>query len=177
MPDFKIVRRRLSDEEIALLIEEIKQTPDIIGFTAFEWANFDGVFVAEINNKLAGIITLANTFGNWVNIAAFYVLPKYQGSGIGNRLFEAALRAAMRKKKNVYVITYNEIAAAIMKKNGLQTYDDFFKLPLFVIFANILHALNCYRIYEFIRKKIAFPADRKLIFGVKHCKESFCILN
>lgn len=164
---FKIVRRRLDDKEIAFLIKEIKQTPNITGFTVSEWDSFDGIFIAEIDNKLAGIIALKNTAGNWVSIEAFYVLSKYRNFGIGNKLFDAALKAAMKKKRNLYVITYNEAVVSIMRKNNLQVFDAFFKLPFFVMLANITHALNCYRVYEFIRKKIAFPADRKLTFGIK----------
>jgi GNAT superfamily N-acetyltransferase len=166
-PDFKIVKRRLTEEEIAFLMNAIKETPTVTGFSENEWRNFDGVFVAEVDNRFVGVITLANTFGNWVNMPASYLLPEYRGLGIGNALYAAAVKAAMRKKKDICAIIDSEIAENILRQNRVQIYESFFELPFLVMLFNMAHVLNCYRIYEFIRKRIVFPAERKLTYGIK----------
>lgn len=161
------MNRRLTEEEIAFLVREIKKTPMIAGFSAREWRKFDEIFVAEVNGKIAGTIVLTRLFFGWMRITAFFVLEKYRNKGIGSKLFDAAYDLIVKNKNRAYVASYDIAVIHKMQQKDMWLTDNFFELPFIVGCFNIGFVMHPYRIYEFFRKEIELKSVKRLIYGVK----------
>ena len=54
--NFRIIQRQISEAEAKLLIQRIKKTPYIMGYTLKEWLTAKNITVAEDENgNLAGV--------------------------------------------------------------------------------------------------------------------------
>ena len=97
---------RLSEEKLAKRREEILHP--ISG----------AMFVAKENGRVIGFCKTGLLEGN-NEIQAIYVLPEYQGKGIGKILWNEAQKSLNPQKNTVvHVATYNENAIAFYKKLG-----------------------------------------------------------
>jgi ribosomal protein S18 acetylase RimI-like enzyme len=93
------------------------------------------VWVAEENERIIGFCEAIKENEN-NRIQAIYVLPSYQGKGIGRRLIKKAF-AWLGKDKDIYVnvARYNQQAIDFYKKNGFEetgrsgVFDSAAKLP------------------------------------------------
>ena len=84
----------------------------------------EGFFVAKLNDEIIGFICADK---NWTKdrgeIHEFVVSPKYQGLGIGKKLFETALnylRKSGKKCVGLWVGEKNEKAKSFYKKYGFE---------------------------------------------------------
>jgi len=87
---------------------------NLAGFVAGEWhsirvAEMDGAIVGAVGVNPAGVI--------WM----LYVLPAYQGCGVGSALYDAAIgtiKTAGRRKAVLEVLAANENAIAFYRARG-----------------------------------------------------------
>jgi len=165
MPAFQITKRLLSSEEIDLVVEEIKQTPNITGYIKKEWENFGKVFVAEVDCKLAGVAVNVSISKEWEELAVLLVLEKFRGQGIGKALFYKALEDIKNRQKNAYTTSRNPIVLKLMKENGFQ-FVSLLKLPLPITLFNLKFIFSFYRISEFLRKQKFFPKQEAFQYGI-----------
>ena len=89
LDSFRILTRKLTEGEIRLLMQLIRETPNITGYSYREWQAFTNVLVAESGGKLAGVCVTKPLYGKWYEIAVLYVLEEYRAHGIGSELFKA----------------------------------------------------------------------------------------
>ena len=81
---------------------------------AREWQN---IHVALVDNAIVGAVGINPTGVIWM----LYVLPAFQGCGIGSALYEAAigsLRQAGQRKAHLEVLAANEGAVAFYRARG-----------------------------------------------------------
>lgn len=166
MPNFSITKRPLTIQEIDLVTREIKQTPNITGYTQKEWQNFGKVFVAEVNSEIAGVAVNVSISKEWEEFAVLLVLEKYRGQGLGKALFNVALEDIKNRHKNAYTTSRNPIVLKLMKENGFQ-FLSLLKLPLPVTLFNLKFICSFYRISEFLRKQKAFCNQPEFEYGVR----------
>lgn len=172
-----IVKRHLDEEEAKLLVNEIKYTPYISGYSDQEWLSCPHVFVAENSQgELVGACLNDDFYPDWSEIAALFVLRKHRNKGIGKDLFEASYQDGYRRNKNIFVISSNPLIVKMLKKynfvisndvNGL--YNNPYNKYYFILnyFYKIRWFMNLYRIQEFYRKRIFYPVKIKSIYGLK----------
>lgn len=94
-----------------------------------------GIWVAKDEDKIIGFCTAIRE-GKHNRVGAIYVLPAYQGSGLGRLLIEKAF-GWLGNKKDIFVnvARYNKQAIDFYKKFGFVetgkrgTFDDAAKLP------------------------------------------------
>lgn len=165
-----IKKRKLSDREIKILIEEIKRTPYMAGHSWREWRNFSDVFVAEINGELAGVSVVIDLGFNWVEIGAIYVLEKYRRAKIGKKLFDQAYSYAVSEKKNIYIVSRNPIVKKWMLDKKMILANHVFNLPSPIIWHDIIMFFSLYRILEFFRKSVLFRHKAEYSYGYKIVK-------
>lgn len=92
----------------------LSSTRDLAAFTAGEWQSIrvalvDGQIVGTVGVNPAGVI--------WM----LYVLPGYQGLGVGSALYDAAIgtiKSAGRRKAVLEVLAANENAVAFYRARG-----------------------------------------------------------
>lgn len=171
----KITKRQIKESEAKLLIEQIKFTPKIIGYTLKEWLNADHVLIAEDDNgQLLGACMNYDISQDWTKIAALYVLEEFRNQGIGKALFYQSVEDAITRQKNIYTISSNPIVINCMNQLEFTTFNSFLNFPK--AYKNeqtafYLHTLqwltNPYRIQEIIRKQIIYREQEPFIYGLK----------
>ncbi|MEI7425116.1 MAG: GNAT family N-acetyltransferase [Candidatus Staskawiczbacteria bacterium] len=76
------------------------------------------LFVARDNNKVVGVCVVSKK-GKFNEVNVLYILPEYQGMGIGERLFERSVNW-LGNRKNIFikVVSYNIGAISFYEKYG-----------------------------------------------------------
>jgi ribosomal protein S18 acetylase RimI-like enzyme len=95
-------------------VTTLEQTSHLGGFVAGEWhsvrvAEFDGEIIGAVGVNPAGVI--------WM----LYVLPAYQGCGVGSALYDnaiGAMKKAGSRKALLEVMAANENAIAFYRSRG-----------------------------------------------------------
>lgn len=77
-----------------------------------------GSWLAFVGNKLVGAISCKNQDDNTVWLSGFYVDVKYQGMGIGKKLYQLVLDFAQKKELQLEVYAHNVRTIDIYKKWG-----------------------------------------------------------
>lgn len=97
-------------------------------------------WIAKIDDQIVGFIGV-NKDKNIIE--ALFVLPDFQGQGIGSRLLEKALKSLDNSKQiSIEVVSYNERAKSLYRKHGFtedgEVNDDPITLPNGKIIPKIL---------------------------------------
>lgn len=164
--DYLITKRPLTDQEVDLIYHEIKNTPNITGYTKNEWRVFKNVFVAEKKGNLIGISLTKGIDTQWEEIAVLYVLPAFRHKGVGKHLFYKSFESLKDKKKNIYAVSRNQSIISLLKSNRFE-FVNFWSLPLDLKTQILKFALNPYRIYEYLRKSIRYKSKDKWVYAIK----------
>jgi len=172
---YSIIKRKLKDTEIKILVQEIKNTPNISAYSKLEWQNCENLFVAEnADGQMIGACLNDDFFSKWTEIAALFVLEEYRNLGIGKKLFIKSLEDSIDRRRNILVMSGNPFVVKMMKEQGLTIFNSLKKLPrpfnkyavVLNYFYEIRWFLNWYRIVEIIRKKLIFRSKSKYTYGL-----------
>jgi len=164
MEQFEIQKRALTDQEIDLVVEEIKKTPNITGYTKKEWQKFADIFVAQKSGELAGICLVKKINKQWSELAVLFVLPKFRHLGLGRKLHFKAMEYL--QNKNIYAVTRNEATIDFLKHDHFELLN-FSQLPFFLKLRVFIYALSFYRIKEYVRKTRVFKNTQKWFYAIK----------
>lgn len=173
--NFQIIQRQISEAEAKLLIQRIKKTPYIMGYSLKEWLKAQNIMVAEDEHgNLAGICLNYSLNQKWHKIAALFVLEEFRGRGIGKSLFYASVENALAEEKYIYASSANPIVISMMDALGFVKFDnliDFsreYSQDKWLIYSHSLKWLfNFYRVREIIRKKLVYELRESFVYGVK----------
>jgi ribosomal protein S18 acetylase RimI-like enzyme len=84
--------------------------------------------VAEINNEIIGFagIQFGSPESDYTRLHKLYVLPNYQGSGIGKDLLNEVEKQAISRQTQAIHLNVNKrnIATEFYKKNGFKTLEE-----------------------------------------------------
>ena len=114
-----IAHRPPTRAEALKLHQELKTTPDILGYTVRELERLSDVHVALAGQEFAGACWSVDLALGWTEIAAFYVLPEFRGMGSGERLFRAAWDRTQGCQRHVYVLRRNPKVVGWMRELGM----------------------------------------------------------
>lgn len=137
------------------------------GHSKREWRNFNDVFVAEIDSKIAGVCVNIDLGFNWVEIGAIVVLEKYRGLKIGKKLFNQAFDYAVKDKKNIHMVSRNPIVKKWMQERNMILANHVFNLPFPIIWHDFVMFFSLFRILEFFRKSFLYRNKPEYIYGYK----------
>lgn len=153
MDEIIIKNRCLTLDEAKTIRQEIRETPNLTGYSLHELLGFSNVFVSMANKHFAGMIANINFAKNWTEISAFVVLEKYRGQGIGRKLFDSAYIVAEETGKNIFIVSRNPVVIKMMEAKGSLTLaNSLFKLPWAIVFFEFKAVFSWYRITEYFRK-------------------------
>ena len=174
--EIKIVKRKLNGKEAKLLVTAIKNSPDISGYTVREWVNCSNVFVAEDREgKTLGACMNDDFAKGWTEIAVLFVFEQHRERGIGRAFLNLSLEDARKRNKNVMMLSRNDIVTRMMLESGLKIISNRAELPGYLkkhkltltLYYDTRWLMNFYRIFEIIRKKVAFGVRQPFIYGFK----------
>jgi GNAT superfamily N-acetyltransferase len=109
----RIIKRKLSENEISSLAEESRKSAHIGLIKPSLWKKFKDIYVAEDNEKLVGICAIFH-LKNWIKIGPIIVLGKEQGKGIGKALISTIIQEY--PKSNFYIGSSNPRVKSIASK-------------------------------------------------------------
>jgi GNAT superfamily N-acetyltransferase len=138
MPDFSITVRKASPTDVTAIFQliqeladfekalyEVETSPEQLLKDGFTENPLYGCFVAEVEGKLVGMSLYYFRYSTWkgkrLYLEDIIVSATYRGSGIGKRLFEAALRESLNTRCNGMmwqVLDWNEGAIGFYEKYG-----------------------------------------------------------
>lgn len=151
---FTIASDALTDTEIALLIEQMKNFPHV-GLLSHEmWRKFDYVYVTRSNNRLIGACAVVKLH-NWIKIGPVIILSKYHNKGYGKKLLTKIVNDFRRH--NLYIGSSNPAVIKIVRLLGFKKINNFFKLPKEIkvyLIKYFLERLNINFLLDDIRKKL-----------------------
>lgn len=148
-----LTHRPLRPSEAACLHEELKTTPNILGYTVRELTHFADVFVAEgEGGAFAGACVSKDLLFGWTDIAVLYVLPAFRGRGVGTRLYAAAWERARGRGRHVYTLSRSPEVIRLMERYGMTMTGNPFRAPLAVHLHQNRHMASLYRWREAFRK-------------------------
>lgn len=166
--DFRITARPLTLSEAKRLHEELKTTPNILGYTVRELTHFPHVLVAETEaGAFAGACISKDLLLGWTDIAVLYVLPDFRGAGIGARLFKDAFARAQERQRHIYVLSRNPSVIRLMEQSGMETTRAVWKAPLAVHLHQQCHMSSLYRVREAFRKSTMRNDGHRFHMGKK----------
>lgn len=167
-----ITPRRLERDEAVALHREIRETPNILGFTVGEWMRFRDLQVADIDGEFAGAaLSLDMPFG-WTDIAAICVLRAHRGAGTGKQLFYAAWKQAEIRKRHIYMMSRNPTVVEWMREKEMTIDARLWSAPVGVQIYMPIYMANWYRHVEIFRKSRMISKCPELVQGVKRCTEN-----
>jgi GNAT superfamily N-acetyltransferase len=172
---FRIIQRQISEAEAKLLIQRIKNTPNIMGYSLNEWLKAQNLMVAEDEyGNLAGVCLNYVLDEKWHKIAALFVLDEYRGIGIGKSLFYKSVETALETEKYIYTNSANPIVIKMMDALGFFKFDSLANFPkeyspdkLLIYSHSLKWVLNPYRVREIIRKKLVYGLREPFVYGIK----------
>jgi GNAT superfamily N-acetyltransferase len=161
-----ITHRRLTGAEARLMHEELKSTPNILGYVPSELEAFEDVWVSEVDSSLAGVCVSKDLLFGWTDIAVLYVLPAFRGQGLGAALYLAALRRAQERGRHVLTLSRSPEVIRLMERQGMEVTGALLRAPLALHLAMIPHMMNLYRIREAKRKSPQMKGSPPMVVGL-----------
>ena len=163
----EIIHRPLSRAEAVRLHQELKTTPNILGYTVRELLRLSDVQVAQAGGEFAGACWSVDMAQGWTEIAALYVLPAFRGAGIGGRLFRAAWGRAQERERHVYVLSRNPQVVGWMRDLGMAVDGRLWRAPLAVHWYTPRYMMSWHRAVEGARKRRQIARCPPLVQGIK----------
>ena len=163
---FDIIYRRLTTEEARRIHLELRETPNILGYTVWELLRLTDVHVAIVDGAFAGATWSFNLAFGWTEIAAIVVAEEFRGHGIGEALFEAAWARADGRGRSVYMMSRNQKVVDWMRAKGMTIDERFWAAPLAVHLHEPLYMASWYRHVEMFRKWRSIRKCPSLVQGI-----------
>jgi GNAT superfamily N-acetyltransferase len=149
-----ITRRGLTAPEAARLHEELKTTPNILGYTVRELLRFTDVLVAEAKGDFAGACLSKDLAFGWTDIAVLYVLPAFRGTGVGTRLYAAAWEADWERGRHIITLSRAPQVIHLMERFGMELTRSAWRAPFAYHMEMNWHMMSLYRWREMMRKSL-----------------------
>jgi len=146
-------KRKLRDEEIDVLVEEIKKFPNPITGKK-SWKTFEKVYIAKtLQNNLIGVCG-TKKLNNWIKIGPFVVFEKYQGKGFGKKILDVLV--GDYPQDDLFIGSRSPAVAKIATKLGFEEIVNILSVPneiRWYLFTYIFENLSLEFFKECMRKK------------------------
>lgn len=163
----RIVRRKLTNEEVDLLIHDTKSFPSLVYVSKERWLGFENPYIIGESDNFAGVC-MVYELKDWIKIGPLVVLKKYQSKGFGKQLLYQIVKDY--KDKNIFITSSNTNVKKILDKFNFTYINNYFSLPfemkLFLI-KQLYEHFNFNMLVEFIRKFFTL-SRRKRYYYVKY---------
>lgn len=154
-----IEKRALSEQEIALLVEEVKQFKDLAYVKPHLWRSFTDVTVAMVDGEFAGCCATELRFG-WRKIGPIAVRRVFHNLHVGAQLLRSVLEE--RKQEQFYFGTSHKKLKEFVKQFPHIKKVPRLRLPFFVLLSTlfyIIEYMSLQYLIEGVRKRIQFGRD------------------
>lgn len=154
MNKFVFSNSDLTESEIEELVAAIKASPGFTNYSIEELREYNRskkLIGLRSSGEICGIATYEHIDEEWAEISTIMVLPKYQGKGLGKKLWQKALKKL--SGKNIFAMAYNPVTKyGLALKTGFQK-KRFWQLPFVVQFFFLFQRFRMHKIIGFLTKK------------------------
>ncbi len=164
----KITKRKLTDKEIDILIEEMRNFPDVGLYTKNQWKSFQNIYIAGNNDHFIGVCVVIS-LKKWVKIGPVIILKSFQGKGYGRQLLQFVV--SILKDKNLYIGSSNIRVGKIMERLKFQRINTFIDLPREIkvyLVKHFFQRINWEYLFDAVPK--IFKKSGKYRYFVKYIK-------
>ena len=175
--DIEFTKRKITLLEAKLMVEHVKLTPNIVGYTAQEWMDSEHTVVAQTGSTLIGACLSYNFHQKWRKVAALIINKEFRNHGAGKALFYKACDDAAAAGKSVYTVSANPIVIKMMSDLGFEKFSSLGSLTrkypycgLSICLHSLLWLMHWYRLKETIRKTLQYSRESSFVFGIKLAK-------
>ncbi|GAB4463281.1 MAG: hypothetical protein OHK0029_31680 [Armatimonadaceae bacterium] len=163
----EVVHRPLTLNEARRIHRELKTTPNILGYTVRELRQQRDLFAAEVDNCFAGICFNTDLPLGWSEVAVLYVLPEFQGQGIGRTLFTLACARCHDRGRHTFVLSRNPTVVRWMEETGFAVAPASWRAPLAFHLYGFWYMSNLYRWIEAFRICGSLRNARPMMQGIR----------
>ncbi|MET9594477.1 GNAT family N-acetyltransferase [Streptomyces sp. NPDC006516] len=163
---YDVLRRPLSTAEADEVMEQIRRSSAITGYSAAEWTGGRDTFVLvdKATGRLAGALLVHHLLGRWSEIAVVFVLEEHRGRGLGRRMLHGALGSLRAMDRDLLLFFSSDTMGRICAEAGFAvsaSEADFVRGSLARAFhLKVVYKIqwlsNAYRLREMRRKRRAF---------------------
>ncbi|MBQ1099048.1 GNAT family N-acetyltransferase [Streptomyces sp. NPDC097107] len=164
-----MVRRPLTAAEAAEVMERIRTSPHITGYSLREWTGKRDTFLLRdtASGRVAGALLVHHLLGGWSEIAVVYVFEEHRGHGLGRLLLEDAVGAIRTSGRKLLLFFSSARMGHIAAGSGFDLHDSEADLTRGSLsrglFLGILYKAqwlaSLYRLREIRRKRRTYQAS------------------
>ena len=162
MLNIKITRRSLKENEIKLLMNDIKLYPDLVFIKESRFRKYNNAYIVEQDKEFVGLCGIYE-MKDWVKLGPLVFLKKFHGKGYGKILLNKIVNDY--SNKNIFITSSNIAVQKIISRLGFDEIKGYFKLPftiLLFLFKQLYEHIHWKMVTEFFRKKLTMTRnDRK----------------
>lgn len=170
-----ITIRKLTRDEALILIEGIKNTPNITAYTLRQWLRCKHVVVAtNREGRIMGAVMNDDFTKHWTEIAVVFVLEEFRRQGLGREIFEIAHAFNIRRNKNILMMSREPNVTRMMEELGFELHEGFHyfsnmsQIDSFILryYYEIRAKLSLFRLREVARKKKIYGVCDPFMYGI-----------
>jgi GNAT superfamily N-acetyltransferase len=161
MINIKITRRPLKENEINLLMEDIKLYPSLIYVKKSRFKKYQNTYVVEEDRQFVGICGIYE-IKDWVKLGPLVFLKKFHGKGYGKILLNKIV--SDYSNKNIFIDSSNIAVQKIISRLNFKEVNGFFNLPTSILLYSIkflYEYIHWKLITEFFRKKFTMKRNTR----------------
>jgi len=168
----RIIKRSLKENEINLLMNDIKLYPDLVFVKKSRFRKYDNAYIVEQDKEFVGLCGIYE-MKNWVKLGPLVFLKKYHGKGYGKILLNKIVNDY--SNKNIFITSSNIAVQKIISRLEFKEVAGYFNLPFQIIlflFKQLYEHIDWKLMTEFIRKQFTMTRNTrkyyiKTVFGNK----------
>ncbi|MFF5897118.1 GNAT family N-acetyltransferase [Streptomyces argenteolus] len=163
---YEVRRRPLTRAEADEVMEQIRRSSAITGYSAAEWTGGRDTFVLvhTVTGRLAGALLVHHLLGRWSEIAVVFVLEEHRGRGLGPRMLHDALAGLRAMDRDLLLFFSSDTMGRICAEAGFTlsaSEADFVRGSLArAFYLKVVYKIqwlaNTYRLRELRRKRRAY---------------------
>jgi ribosomal-protein-alanine N-acetyltransferase len=161
MSTIKIVRRPLKEDEINLLMKDIKLYPDLVFVKETRFRKYNNAYIVEQDKEFVGLCGIYE-MKDWVKLGPLVFLKKFHGKGYGKILLNIIVND--HSNKNIFITSSNIAVQKIISRLGFDEINGYFKLPvpiLLFLIKQLYEHIHWKMITEFFRKKFTMVRNNR----------------
>ncbi|OGJ49248.1 hypothetical protein A2229_02305 [Candidatus Peregrinibacteria bacterium RIFOXYA2_FULL_33_7] len=161
MINIKITRRPLKEDEINLLMEDIKLYPDLVYVKESRFRKYNDAYIVEQDKEFVGLCGIYE-MKDWVKLGPLVFLKKFHGKGYGKILLNKIVNDY--SNKNIFITSSNIAVQKIISGLKFKEVDGYHKLPgpiILFLFKQLYEHIHWKMITEFFRKKFTMTRNTR----------------